>query len=797
MRRYLSSLTAVLVAVMFCFGTGGEVFAQPAAEEGGQSFGEIIAAEEAPHAEDQLIVTYDEDTSSRAIKNDVAKVGSVADVTALEDQKMVLVDLKKDEVKAARILDKAGKALTVQPNYRYSVATDPKAAKPSDPYLDPSRAAVYQYYMEAVGAEAAWDLAEANQKAETIVGVVDTGVDSHHEDLKANLMTLDAKGTYKGYAFGEEEELQDDFYGHGTHVTGIIGADYGNGKGGSGVASGHSNGLVQVITTSAAADESLYTYDICRAIDYTAGEQHARVINMSFGGPGFDPMMERCIRSHYEQDGTVFVAASGNDGTDAYSTPCDYATVIAVNASDRGGNAAYFSDYGQYKDISAPGFNIMSTVPGSLYEVMSGTSMASPVVAGICGLVLDVNPDLTPAQVKNIICATTKESQQGKTFDEDLAYGNIDAEAAVQAALAASEETAAESISIKEKDTVRKTIVPKGTSLALTALVQPAACLQKVQWSSADESIATVDETGTVTGIAAGDVMIHAACGSASEQVLVTVKDAAEPKLSIRDKEDWEKDGIVIDSSAWDNGGQIVADVQPETAQAGYEFSSSDNDILFVDSLGFYMPKKPGTVTVTLWDGKGHADENKVDEMTITVWNAVSEIQMTKKTGQLDIGASFNFQAKVMDPDAYHPEITWSTSNGKGRIDPKSGAFKALKEGTCFVIAQTENETYVSCKVTITKKSYAGKDYGLKVKKSKNKKKAILTWKKIPCATSYQVQKKAAGGKWKTIRTVKKTKFTDKKLKKTSSYRVRAKFNKSGKTGWNGWSKVKTVKVKK
>ncbi len=796
MRRCLSSVMSVLVAVMFCLGTGADVYAQPAAEEGGQSFSEIIASEEAPHAEDQLIVTYDEDTSSKAIRRDVSKVGSVADVTSLEDQKMVLVDLTKDEVKAAKILDKAGKALTVQPNYRYSAAADPKAGKPSDPYLDPAKTAVYQYYLETVNAEAAWDLAEANQKAETIVGVVDTGVDSHHEDLKKNLMTLDAKGTYKGFAYGEEEDLQDDFFGHGTHVTGIIGADYGNGKGGSGVASGHSNGLVQVITTCAAADESLYTYDICRAIDYTAGEQHARVINMSFGGPGFDPMMERCIRSHYEQDGTVFVAASGNDGSDAYSTPCDYATVIAVNAADRGGNAAYFSDYGQYKDISAPGFNIMSTVPGS-YAVMSGTSMASPVVAGICGLVLDVNPDLTPAQVKNIICATTKESQQGKPFDEDLAYGNIDAEAAVQAALAASEETAAESLSIKEKDTVRKTIIPKGTSLALTALVQPAACLQPVQWSSADESIATVDETGTVTGIAAGDVMIRVACSSASEQVLVTVKDAEEPSLSIRDKDKWEKDGIVIDPSAWDNGGQIVASLQPETAQAGYEFSSSNNDILFVDSLGYYTPKKPGTVTVTLWDGKGYKDENKVDEMTVTVWNAVSDIRMTQKRGQLDIGESFNFRARVADPSAYHPEITWSVNNNRGRIDPKTGAFKALKAGVCFVIAKTENGTYESCKVIITKKSYAGKDYGLKVKKSKNKKKAILTWKKIPCATAYQVQKKAAGGKWKTIKTIKKTKFTDKKLKKTSSYRVRAKFNKAGKIGWNGWSKVKTVKVKK
>ena len=755
-------------------------------------------------AEDQMIAVYDDSQSNRSIRSDIEKkadIGEVSDITLIDDQKMVLIDLSTDPEKAEQSLEATGKAELVQPNYRYEIQADKGAP---DPLLDKADLANYQYYLETTNAEAAWDLLEqAGGHGQTIVGVVDTGVDPRHQDLRNNLVTLDERGHYKSFYLGEEKDVLDDADAHGTHVSGIIGAEYGNGLGGSGVASGHNNDLVKVLTTCASDGWSLYTYDICQAIDYNVS-QGARVINMSFGGIAEDPMLERCIKANYDQ-GVVFVAASGNDSSNSYSTPCDYPTVIAVNASDARGKAMYFSDYGRYKDLSAPGGNIISTVPGDRYEVMSGTSMASPVVAGICGLVLDANPELTPAQVKNILCSTTKEAQEGKGFNDALAYGNVDAQAAVAAALDLSGSAAPASISIREDDASDKTSIKAGRSVALMARVLPAGCGMPVTWSSDNEAVATVDETGKVSGLSEGKANITASCGglTASVQVRVDPADLIE-NVQIKDRDMWQKEGLT--DSDYDQFQIMVTPSGTDFQQ--YEFSSSDQSVLFVDSIGTFESKKPGIVTVTLWDGTGaREDVNRLDEMQLTVRQYPYKIELTKQTATIDNGKSFTFEAKIKDDD---PEdgidpygadcIRYQVSNSNGTIDPVTGKFTAKKAGTCYVIATIDPDTsrydfgqlYAACKVTIAKASYSKGDYALKAKKKGGK--VTLTWKALPYATKYQVQKKS-GGAWKTVKTVSSAKFIDKSFKKTSSYRVKASFKKAGKTGSYGWSNV--VKVKK
>ncbi|MBQ9014626.1 MAG: S8 family serine peptidase [Firmicutes bacterium] len=799
MRKSISMILAVLMIPAFTLPAGTAFAEETATDAAGEAvaYAEAVADPNVEYADDQLIVAMDEGLSNRSIRREIGKVGSVADITETGDQKMVLVDLNKDDLEAADILESGDKAIYVQPNYRYRTEAEQTGASAagSDPLLDPGNSARYQYYIDATNAEGAWDLLEQGEHAQTLVGVVDTGVDSRHEDLLQNLVTMDADRLYRGYILGEEQELDDDTDEHGTHVSGIIGADFGNGAGGSGIASGHNNDLVKVITTSAAAGESLYTYDICRAIDYNV-EQGARVINMSFGGTGEDIMLERCIREHYDNDQTVFVAASGNDGSNTYSTPCDFTTVIAVNAADRWGNAAYFSDFGRYKDISAPGVNIMSTLPGDNYGMMSGTSMASPATAGICGLVLDANPNLTPAQVKNILCATTKESQEGKGFDKDLAYGNVDAEAAVKAAMEASDQIPAASLCIKEDEATEKTVIEAGQSFDLTALVQPATSLAQVIWSSGDEEVAKVDETGKVTGLAPGKTEITASCSGLTSSVAVTVKAAENAEqISIGDKKSYEE-GIISGTE-----GQFNVSTQPAGAKApSVIFESSDNNVLFVDGPGYFVAKDPGTAVVRMLDVSG----NLLDELEVTVRQEVGKVVFTKQTKMLEIGMSYTFGAKAVDEDEkdgiapYRPEIIWSCSNGNGSIDAK-GKFTAKKAGYCFVIAKADSGAYKACKVQILKKNYSGADYALKAKAKKagkNGKKAVLQWSAIPGAVKYQIQKKTAGGKWKTVKTVKKTKYTDSKLKKTSSYRVRAYYSKFGKTGYYGWSKSVKVKVK-
>ena len=707
------------------------------------SFAERVEGENAPCAAEQLIVVYDQGTANKEIRTDAKEVGKVADITKSDDQKMALVDLNtEDMTEAAQQFEAKDEVLFVQPNYCYTLlpqpATNVQEAKDAgtdmqaqedgatpDPLLNPENKISYQYNLETTNAEAAWDLIEAEPShGQTMVGIVDTGVDSRHADLKKNLVTIDDKGKYRGFMLGSPCDLYDDTDEHGTHCSGIIGAEYGNGLGGCGVASGHNNDLVKVLTTCAATGEDLFSYDICRAIDYNV-EQGARVISMSFGGGGHDVMMELCIRKHYEEDGTVFVAASGNDESNSFSNPCDFSTVIAVNASTMRREAAYFSDYGKYKDIAAPGYNIMSTLPGDRFGMMSGTSMACPAVAGICGLVLDMNPDLTPAQVRNIICATTYEAQEGIGFTNDLAYGNIDAMAAVKAAAAASVDTPATEISIKEDAAIEKTVVNVGGTAVLTAHVLPAECLQDVTWSSSDPAVAEVDQTGCITGIKEGRATITVSCGACSATADIVVKGGQQQpeSVQIKDREKLQEMECVGEDGMFS---QFQIKVTPAGAAVPeVAFESSNPEALFVDSQGYYLAKKAGTATVTM---RGE-DGTILDSIDVKVQNPVKHIAFTNTTKKIKVGGKFTFSAEVKDENPYHPELTWSVSNGKGSIDPATGEFTANKPGACYVIAAAENGAYKSERVVIK---------GKKAKK-KNKKSDSALNKRALSKTPFRV----------------------------------------------------------
>ena len=748
MKKKLVSIVLSLTMAATCFMPVTGVSANEKSDAGAKSakgkisavmdenttFAERVEGVDAPYAAEQLIVVYDQETTNKEIRSDAKAVGNVSDINKSDGQKMALVDLNTDDMtEAAQQLEAEDNVLYVQPNYCYTLLPEPatnvqkakkakndmqaqEAGSVPDPFLDPANGVSYQYYIKTTNAEEAWNLIEANPShGQTIVGIVDTGVDSRHADLKNNLITIDDKGKYRGFMLGEPRDLYDDTDEHGTHCSGIVGAEYGNGLGGSGVASGHNNDLVKVLTTCAAVDDGLFSYDICKAIDYNV-EHGARVISMSFGGSGYDVMMELCIRKHYEEDGTVFVAASGNDETNSYSSPCDFSTVIAVNASTVRGEAAYFSDYGKFKDIAAPGFNIMSTLPGDRFGMMSGTSMATPAVAGICGLILDMNPNLTPAQVRNIICSSTTEAQKGIGFATDLAYGNIDALAAVKAAVAASASVSPTEVSIKEDAAIEKTVVNVGSVTALTAHVLPAECLQPVSWSSSAPGIAAVDQTGRITGIREGKATITASCGGLSATADVIVKGGLQPtSVKIKDREELQEMECHGDSGMY---GQLWPEVTPAGAVVpDVSFESSNPEVLFADGTGFYQAKKPGTATLTMLG----ADGTVLDSIEVKVMNPVRHIAFTSKTNKIKVGGSFTFSAEVLDENPYHPEITWSVSNKRGTIDPVTGEFTAKKKGACYVIAGTENGAYKAERVVI-------KDKKAKKKTKKSKKGAsVLT----------------------------------------------------------------------
>jgi subtilisin family serine protease len=202
---------------------------------------------------------------------------------------------------------------------------------------------------------------------------------------------------------------------HGSHVAGIIAAVRGNNEGLDGITDG-----VRIMGVRAVPDGDERDKDVANAIRY-AVDNGAHIINMSFG-KGYSPekpLVDAAVR-YAEEKGVLLVHAAGNDGEDIDVTPnfpsaqldggAKARLWIEVGASSwKGGTelAAPFSNYGKTRvDLFAPGVDIYSAVPGSTYERQSGTSMAAPVVSGVAALLMAYYPELTAADVKEILLAS-------------------------------------------------------------------------------------------------------------------------------------------------------------------------------------------------------------------------------------------------------------------------------------------------------------------------------------------------------------------------------------------------------
>jgi subtilisin family serine protease len=219
------------------------------------------------------------------------------------------------------------------------------------------------------------------------------------------------------FAEGDNDPFDDGFAngGHGTHVAGIMGAVGNNGVGISGVAQKLSMMIVRIFTDGGFGTT---TARIAQAIRYTA-DSGARVANASWGsGYGRTGDAIYSAISYAGARGQLFVTAAGNSGGNLDSTffnnyPAEYnlPNVIAVGATTSSGNLASYSNYGSLAvDVAAPGSSVLSTLPGNRYAYYSGTSMASPMVAGAAALMLSANRSLTVAQVKQRLVAGTDDS---------------------------------------------------------------------------------------------------------------------------------------------------------------------------------------------------------------------------------------------------------------------------------------------------------------------------------------------------------------------------------------------------
>lgn len=236
---------------------------------------------------------------------------------------------------------------------------------------------------------------------DTLIAVVDTGVDYTLADLKNHVRT----DIGKNYVEKGTSPIDDN--GHGTHVSGIIAAEANNGYSMQGINKHAKIMPVKVLNAEGAGD----TEQIANGIIYAANHG-AKIINLSLGGE-YSRTLEYALK-YAASKNVVIIAASGNDGQYGISYPASSKYVISVGFTNAYDIVNDYSNYGETLDLVAPGTNIPSLVPNGNVTYMSGTSMATPHVSAITGLLLSENPKLKTEDIRKIL----HQSSDNVAFEE-------------------------------------------------------------------------------------------------------------------------------------------------------------------------------------------------------------------------------------------------------------------------------------------------------------------------------------------------------------------------------------------
>lgn len=321
-----------------------------------------------------------------------------------------------------------------EPKFVYELSFDP-----NDPSY-PSQ----QWNLVKILASQAWDITQGDTSV--VIGIVDTGVDWDHPDLAANIwinwgeipnngIDDDNNGfvdDIRGWDFGgligiPDNDPMEDRPDHGTHVAGISSAVTNNGIG---IASIGFNSKIMAVKTSQdnirnSSGQALIAFGY-EGIVYAA-DNGAKVINCSWGGSGYSSFAQDVI-NYATSVGSLVVAAAGNSGTSASHYPSGYDKVLSVASTTQSDTKSGFSTYGTTVDVSAPGSSIYSTWQNNVYATISGTSMASPLAAGLAALVWAVFPHYTPLQVGERVRVTSDNIDNlNPSFAQLLGKGRINA----------------------------------------------------------------------------------------------------------------------------------------------------------------------------------------------------------------------------------------------------------------------------------------------------------------------------------------------------------------------------------
>jgi len=373
----------------------------------------------------EVLVRFKPGTSRRAMLSSHARVGGMVkrEFKSVPGLHLVKLSAEANLKRALRDYHKDPNVLYAEPNYVVHPFT-----LPNDPLFP------QQWGLSNTGqgggtpgadihAPQAWDITTGSSNV--VVAVIDTGIDYTHPDLAANVWSAPTSfsQSYAQYNYtcpagshgyspapGSPDACDPmDLDGHGTHVAGIIGAVGNNGLGVSGV-----NWNVQLMAcnfTGAldAVDGAVACLDFVKDMK----DQGVNIIatNNSWGGTELYSQALIDAIAAQQQDGILFIAAAGNSFQDNDLVPTDPASlfipnIISVAATTRNDDLVAFSNFGRYSvDLGAPGVDILSTLPGGVYGLDTGTSMSAPFVTGVAALLKAANPSWDWRTIRNQILA--------------------------------------------------------------------------------------------------------------------------------------------------------------------------------------------------------------------------------------------------------------------------------------------------------------------------------------------------------------------------------------------------------
>jgi subtilisin family serine protease len=369
---------------------------------------------------------------TKAVSLSMLRSRALARIEAL-DIYVVGIDEQASVEEMVELFDRNPNVAYAQPNYIYRAQVTP-----NDSLFN------YQYALFNKGQQIGWvpgspvgspnaDIKapqgweETTGSSSVIIGIVDTGIDLTHPDLKNKIV-----GT--GRDFVNDDLVAADDHGHGTMVAGVAGAETDNGEGIAGVGWNCRLLPVKVLDQLGLGTEDRIIQGLLWAV-----ENGAKVISLSFGAPTAGLALKDAIRKVVETSGVVVIAPTGNDNTAVYAPASLDSYVLAVAATDHNDSRWVNSNFGSEVDVAAPGYQIFTTYPvafssGALpYRFQDGTSLAAAHVAGLAGLILSLKPELTPAEVMGILrySADDVNASLYKGKDEYIGWGRINMEKAL------------------------------------------------------------------------------------------------------------------------------------------------------------------------------------------------------------------------------------------------------------------------------------------------------------------------------------------------------------------------------